>query len=70
MLNDYGVPSTNSLPGKYTISWLKSTANIRQLIQQKSPFLAAIIDSINDNFNVKLKDQTGNKIFFNCYFIL
>ncbi|XP_044744086.1 probable serine/threonine-protein kinase DDB_G0276461 [Chrysoperla carnea] len=59
MLNDYGRPTTDSLPGKYTISWLKSTANVRQLIQQKSPFLAAIIDSINDNFNVKLKDQTG-----------
>lgn len=51
-----------SLSHKYTISWIKSKALSKELIGQKAPFLAAVIQSVDDSSKdhmVVLKDKTG-----------
>lgn len=53
------------LPNKYTIRWIKATADAKKLINQKAPFLAAMIQNIEvvngkiSIANVTLKDLTG-----------
>lgn len=51
-----------NLPNKYTINWTKSKATAKMLIGQKTPFLAAVIQSIdpaNKDPMILLKDKTG-----------
>lgn len=51
-----------SLPQKYTISWLKNKAMSEKLIEQKAPFLAAVIQSVDCSSKgpmIVLKDKNG-----------
>lgn len=51
------------LPDKYNISWIKSRATAKKLINQKAPFLAAIVQFIEygktSSASLSLKDKTG-----------
>lgn len=59
------------LPGKYTVEWIKRTASDEKLINQKAPFLAAIVHKLEivdvrlPVVSVFLKDMTGTFIT-NC----
>lgn len=63
MCKDYYIGNVKLyLPEKYSISWIKTKAMSKQLIGQKTPFVAAIIKSIDytiKNPMVVLQDPTG-----------
>ncbi|KAK9872057.1 hypothetical protein WA026_015305 [Henosepilachna vigintioctopunctata] len=58
-------PEEIYLPDKYNIQWIKTRTTMKKLINQKAPFLAAFIHSINSHsiqnpiVNLTLKDKTG-----------
>ncbi|XP_018336158.1 uncharacterized protein LOC108744746 [Agrilus planipennis] len=56
------IDSEYILPEKYNIEWIKSKAVNNQLVNQKAPFLAALIQSLNIKSpvpTVTLRDKTG-----------
>lgn len=59
MLQDY---SESGLLEKCNIEWIKRKAAQKRLLDQKAPFLAAVIQSIEPSFTTVtlfLKDSTG-----------
>lgn len=65
MLQDF--ETGHFLLEKSNIEWIKKKAAQKEFVEQKAPFLAAIIQSIEPSFNTVtlfLKDPTGTYFFF------
>lgn len=64
MMKDYGGSGgAVRLVDKYSVAWLKEKASEKKLLDQKTPFLAAVIESVdNNNTNpvAVLRDSTGD----------